>query len=182
MAPCSTTTAPTGLKLARPSVTEWIPSCSALLARFAIQGKTVLSDLSIRIPSLRDGVIGHAQIVKDASDVAGKFIDSGGNAVGTLGLDQTRSEAAQAGHVFRSVAGAQGATVLIPVPVENVVVGFNAPVSAVECQKTGAIGTVGGMVGQGADDLGGFLAGLLLDALALDEEELSDVGENPDSR
>jgi hypothetical protein len=56
------------------------------------------------------------------------------------------------------------------------VVGFDAPVAAVECQHLLGISAIGGMVGQAADDLGGLFTGLLLDALALDEEDLADVG------
>jgi hypothetical protein len=36
---------------------------------------------------------------------------------------------------------------------------------------------LGGVVGQTVDDLGGVLAGLLVDALALDGDDLADVGE-----
>lgn len=70
------------------------------------QGKTVLSDVRSRGRLLWGGILGHAQIVKDASDVAGKFSDGGSNAVGASGLDQTGGKAAQPGHVLRSMASA----------------------------------------------------------------------------
>jgi hypothetical protein len=69
------------------------------------------------------------------------------------------------------------AAVLVPVPVEDVVMGFHAPVVAVERQEASGIGALGGMIGQAVDDLGGVLAGLFVDALAFDEEGLSDVRE-----
>jgi hypothetical protein len=40
------------------------------------------------------GIPGHAQIVKDASDIAGEFGDGGGNAIAALGFDQAGGKAA----------------------------------------------------------------------------------------
>ena len=96
-------------------------------------GKSVLASLMARRSGSKDGIIGHAQIVEDAADIAGELADGGGDAVAAFGL-QTRGKAAQACEVFQAVAGAYGAAVFVPVPVEHVVVGFNAPVAAVERQ------------------------------------------------
>ena len=79
-------------------------------------------------------VLGHAQIVEDAADTTGQLVDGGGDTIGALGLDETGREAAQPSDVLRAVTGADGAAVLVPVPIENLVVGLNAPVVAVECQ------------------------------------------------
>ena len=100
----------------------------------AAHGKSVLTGLPARSAGSGDGVAGHAQIVEDTPDIACELVDGGGDAVAALGLDQTGGKAAQARDVFRAVAGTQGAAVLIPVPIEYVVVGFNTPVVAVECE------------------------------------------------
>ena len=55
--------------------------------------------------------------------------------------------------------------------------GFDAPVAAVECQQASGVGALGGMVGQAVDDLGGRLACLLVERVPLDGEGLSDMGE-----
>ena len=98
------------------------------------QGKSVLTGLFARNAGPGDGIAGHAQIVEDPPDITGELVDGGGDAVAALGLDQAGGKAAQAGDVFRAVAGAQSAAVFVPVPIENVVMGFHAPVAAVEGQ------------------------------------------------
>ena len=54
--------------------------------------------------------------------------------------------------------------------------GLDAPVVAVEGQQAGGAGAERGVVGDAIDDLGGGLAGLLLDRVPFDGEDLSDVG------
>lgn len=54
--------------------------------------------------------------------------------------------------------------------------GLDAPVVAVEGQQAGGAGAERGVVGDAIDDLGGSLAGLLLDGVPFDGEDLSDVG------
>jgi hypothetical protein len=141
-----------------------------------VHGKSVLSAVSARSSGFGDGIIGQAQRVEDESDIAGELGDGGGDAVAAVGFDQAGGETAQACDVLRAVAGAQGAAVFVPVPVENVVMGFNASVMAVEGEESSGIGALGGMVGQAIDGFGGDLAGRLLEALARDGEGLSDEG------
>ena len=43
-----------------------------------------------------------------------------------LAFDEADGEASQTGHVLRAVTGAQSAAVLVPVPVDDVVVGLDA--------------------------------------------------------
>ena len=109
--------------------------------------------------------------------IAREFGDGGGDAIGTLGLDESSGEAAQPCEVLRSVAGADGAAVLVPVPIQDVVMGLDAPMGSVERQESGRIGALRGVVGQPVDDLGGRLAGLLVDAQALNGEGLANEGE-----
>lgn len=54
--------------------------------------------------------------------------------------------------------------------------GLDAPVVAVEGQQAGGAGAERGVVGDALDDLGGGLAGLLLERVPFDGEDLSDVG------
>ena len=65
-----------------------------------------------------------------------------------------------------AVAGADGAAVLVPVPVEDVVAAvLDGPVTAVEGQDGGGIGAVRGVVGEAVDGFGGGLAGGFLDGV-----------------
>ncbi len=56
---------------------------------------------------------------------------------------------------------------------------FDRPVATVEGQYPGGIGGVARMTGHPVDGLGRGLAGLLLDAVALDDEGLADAGKIP---
>jgi len=76
------------------------------LAAGGRHGKSVLNGVSARSSGSGDGIIGHAQIVDDESDIASEFGDGGGDAVAALGFDQAGGETAQACDVFRAVAGA----------------------------------------------------------------------------
>lgn len=141
-----------------------------------MHGKTVLARWR-RGVSAWGSVCGHAQIVEDASDLARELVDGCRDGIVGSGLDEADGEAAQTGDVCGSVAGAQGAAVLVPVPVEDVVVGLDTPVIAVVGEQARGLGAVGGVVGEAIDGLGGGLAGLLLDGVSLDGEDLSDLGE-----
>jgi len=99
-----------------------------------LHGKSVLPGVTTLV---RAGswirVLGHAQIVEDSADTTGELVDGGDDTIGALGLDETGGKAAQPCDVLRAVAGADGAAVLAPVPIEHVVMGFDAPMVAVEC-------------------------------------------------
>ena len=72
---------------------------------------------------------------------------------------------------------ANGAAVLVPVPIQGVVTAvMDRPVATVEGQYTGGIGGVARMTGNPVDGLGRGLAGLLLDGVALDDEGVADTG------
>ncbi len=99
-----------------------------------VKRKSVLTGLCLRSTRSGYGISGHAQIVENTPDVASELVDDGGNAAVALGLGQAGGETAQACGVLRPVSGTQGATVLVSAPIEEVVMGFNAPVVAVECE------------------------------------------------
>ena len=60
------------------------------------------------------------------ADLAGELIEGSRDALVALGLEQPAGEAPQAGDILRSMAGAHGAAILAPVPVEDVVMGLDA--------------------------------------------------------
>ena len=68
--------------------------------------KSILPGLTARRSGSKDGILGHAQIIKDASDISGEPGDGGGDAGAALGFDRTSGKAAQAYEVFWAVAGA----------------------------------------------------------------------------
>ncbi len=123
------------------------------------------------------GVLGHAQVVEHQAEVARQTLDGGGEGVAGLRLDDADGEAAQRGDVRGAVAGADGASVLVPVPVQGVMTAvFDRPVIAIQAQYASAVSGVRGMTGHPEDGLGRGLAGLLLHGVALDEKGLSDTG------
>ena len=89
--------------------TKWVAALASAgikSRRGTGHGKTVLPQLRGRRSRPRIGIVGHAQIVENAPDIAGQSVDRGGIAVAALGLDQSGGETAQAGDVFRTVSGA----------------------------------------------------------------------------
>ena len=71
---------------------------------------------------------------------------------------------------------ADGAAVLVPVPVEEVVAAvLDGPVTAVIGQDGRGIGAVRGVVGEAVDGFGRTLAGGFLDDVAFDDEGLADA-------
>lgn len=57
------------------------------------------------------------------------------DAVGPFGLDQADGEASESGDVLGAMAGADAATVLVVVPVEDIVTAvLDAPVAAVDLE------------------------------------------------
>ena len=124
------------------------------------------------------GVAGHAQVVEEQAGVARQALDSRGDRILGAGLEDADGEAAQRGDVLGAVAGADGAAILIPVPVEHVVAAvLNAPVGAIEGEHGGRRGAGGAVAGDAADRLGGGLGGLLHGDLTFDEEDLGEAGE-----
>lgn len=106
------------------------------------------------------------ELIKRSADAIAAFI-----------LDQADSETAQPRGVLWSVAGANPATILVPVPVEDIVTRLDRPVVAVERQDLLCISTVWGMAGDAVGEIAAFLAGFLKDHMALDDVGLANAWE-----
>ena len=75
------------------------------------------------------------------------------------------------------MAFAQGAAILVPVPIEyRLTAVLDGPVAAVVGEEVGGIGGLRGVTGDAVDDLGcaPALAGLFVDPFARDDEDLID--------
>ena len=140
-------------------------------------GKSVLTIKRFKRWAARSRILSHAEVIEDQSNPPSEFGDGRTDRITALGLDQTDGEAAQAGDVLWSMASAQGTAIFIPVPVEDVVMGLDAPVIAIKAKQSGGIGGVRGVVGEAIDGLDGLLPGLLVDGVALDGEDLPNAGE-----
>jgi hypothetical protein len=93
------------------------------------------------------------------------------------GLEDPDREAAEARHVFWSESGSDAATVLIVVPVEEVMHALDGPVSTIDGQYSLRRGLVRGATRDPQRDLTRALACVLLDGFALDQKDLPDVRE-----
>jgi hypothetical protein len=101
------------------------------------------------------GVVSHAQVIEDQADIACEALDGRGDGVAGLRPDGADGEAAKRGDVLGAVTGAQGAAILVPVPVEDVVAAvLDGPVAAVEGQYGGGVGALRGVAGDAVDGFG----------------------------
>ena len=99
------------------------------------------------------------------------------------GFDHADGEAAQAGDVFRAVAGADAAAVFIIIPIENVMATvLDDPMSAIDLENALRAGLGGGSTGEAVGDFPGSGAGLFLGHVPLDDESLLHSGESQDRR
>ena len=156
-----------------------MPGRGALRRRrpFAHKLKLVGGDAS----SLRwadTGVFRHAQIVEDPAHAACELSHFLGDAPRPAGFDLADGEAAQAGDVFRPMADADAAAVLIKVPIENVVATvLDAPVASVDLENTRGVGFFWFSAGNAVGDFGRALTAFLLHGVPFDDERLPHVGE-----
>ncbi len=65
--------------------------------------------------------VGHGPVVEDPAGVACQTLDGGGDSSVGSGVEDADRKAKESRDVLGAVAGAEGATLLIPVPVEAVV-------------------------------------------------------------
>ena len=87
-------------------------------------------------------------------------------------------EAAQAGDVLGAVTGANAATILIEVPVDDIVATvFDGPMAAIDFEEALWPGLFGRAAGDTERGFERSLLGFLVDHLALDQEDLADVRE-----
>jgi len=124
------------------------------------------------------GVVSHGQVVEDQAGVFVELADFLGDVFGAFRLDQTDSEARQAGEVLGAVSGANAATVLVEVPIEDVVAAvFDGPVSAVDIEQAFGINLSRRAAGNAISEIAGRFTGFLVDHDPFDEKDLSDMGE-----
>ena len=99
------------------------------------------------------------------------------DAARSFGLDDADGETAQPGNVFRAIARAYAAAVLVIVPVENVMATvFDAPVATVGGKNTLSVGLLGGSAGDAVGNFTGVFTAFFICGLPLDDKSLSDVG------
>jgi len=102
----------------------------------------------------RAGVGGHAQVVEYQASVLVELAHFLSDAAHALGLDQTDGEAAQAGDVLGAVAGADAATVLVIVPIEDIMAAIlDGLVAAVNFKQALGIGLLRGTAGDAVGDI-----------------------------
>ena len=92
-------------------------------------------------------------------------------------FEDTDCEATQAGDVFRAEAGTDAATILVVVPVDDVMNAFDAPMPAVDAQYALRRGLLRRATRDPQSDLMGARAGFFVDRFAFDPKGLTDVGE-----
>ena len=93
-------------------------------------------------------------------------------------FNKASGEPTKSSDVFRAIACAYAAAVLIIVPINNVVTAvFDAPVTSVDGKDTLGVGLLGSTAGDAVGDLLRAFACLFFCEMPLDEEGLSHVGE-----
>ena len=103
-------------------------------------------------------ISGHFQIIEDHSSRAAEFPHFLGHVRSTLAFDESDSKPSQSGNVFRAEALRDSATVLIEVPVEDVVTAvFDAPVLAVVFEDLFCCCLLGIFTGDSVGDHTGIL-------------------------
>ena len=77
-------------------------------------------------------ISGHAQVIKNQTDVASELSHFLCNTAYAFGFNQANGKASQAGGVFRSVTGSYSASVFVKVPIDEVMATvLDAPVAPV---------------------------------------------------
>ena len=128
--------------------------------------------------SRRARVFGHAQVIEDQTNVACELAHFLRNAAYAFGFDNPNGKAAEAGDVFRAVAGAYAAAVFIEIPVQDVVAAvLNAPVAAIDGKELLCVSLFRGSTGDAVGNVVRGLSGPLFNRFSLDQEGLLDVGE-----
>lgn len=124
------------------------------------------------------GVFRHAEVVEDQAGIAVQLPHGLRDAVGAFGLDQADGEAAESGDVLGAMAGADAATVLVVVPVEDVVTAvLDTPMAAIHLEHLLGIGLSWRPAGEAVGGFGGTLPGLFVDRLTFNDEGLTDMRE-----
>jgi len=95
-----------------------------------------------------------------------------------FGFADTDGQATEAGDVFWTMAGAYPTAIFIKVPVDHIRAAIlDAPVPPVDVQEPLGVSLLRRATGDAIGEFGGVLARFLVEALALDEKDLADMGE-----
>ena len=123
-------------------------------------------------------VFRHPQIIEDQADIACEFSHFLCNAAHVFGFDDPDGEAAEAGDVFRAVAGAYAAAVFIEIPVQDVVAAIlDGPVAAIHGKELLGVCLFRGSARDAVCDVVGGFSALFFYRLPFDYEGLGYVGE-----
>ena len=123
-------------------------------------------------------VSGHAQVIKDQTDVACELSHFLCNAPCSLGFDDSDGKATESGDVFRAIAGAYAAAVFIEIPVQDVVATvFNSPVATVDGEELLGVCFAGLSAGDAVGDFFGLFSALFVYGFSFDDKGLLDMGE-----
>jgi hypothetical protein len=91
-------------------------------------------------------------------------------------LDQGNGKTAEACYVFGTIAGAYPPSILIVIPVDDIVAAvLDSPVAAIDLKESLCVGLVGRPAGNSMDDFIGIFAGFLINTVTFDDKGLSDV-------
>jgi hypothetical protein len=122
------------------------------------------------------GVFGHSQVVENCSDIASELAHFLGNAGYAFGFDQGNGKTAEACYVFGTIAGAYPPSILIVIPVDDIVAAvLDSPVAAIDLKESLCVGLVGRSAGNSMDEFIGIFAGFLINTVTFDDKGLSDV-------
>ena len=96
--------------------------------------------------------------------------------VHTFGFDDTDSKASEAADVFRAMTGSYPATVLIEIPIDDIMTAIlDAPVAPVCLEQLLGVGLLWRAAGDTVGELDGAFPGFFLNALAFNHKGLSNV-------
>src|SRR5208282_4901319 len=99
-----------------------------------------------------------------------------GDAARPAGFDDADGEAAEAGDIFRAVAHADAAAVLVKVPIENVVATvFDDPVPAVNLEHASGAGLLGSAASEAVGDFQRIFTRLFLGGLRIIKKKIANV-------
>jgi hypothetical protein len=95
-----------------------------------------------------------------------------------FGFDEADGESAESSDVFRAMASAYAAAVLVIVPIDDVMATvFDTPVATVGSEDALGVGLLGGSTGDAVGGFTGVLAVFFICGFPLDDKSLSDVRE-----
>ena len=96
--------------------------------------------------------------------------------VHTFGFDDTDGKASEAADVFRAMTGSYPATVLIEIPIDDIMTAIlDAPVAAICLEQLLGVGLLWRAAGDTVGELDGAFPGFFLNALAFNHKGLSNV-------